>query len=143
MAGSLPVQRRAGPECLQAEQVEGGGHVHVVEAGFGQSAVACASRAVAGGLVHGAFDVGAAGVVGPERDRGFRGAGGGLGFGQAAGQDGELPSFLAAGSALGADRAGAAVAGGKVATAAAWPLWAHGVQDAEVLPCGQVTVLVS
>ena len=32
VAGSLPVQRRAGPVGLQAEQVEGGRHVHVVEA---------------------------------------------------------------------------------------------------------------
>src|SRR5487761_1558720 len=27
----------------------------------------------------------------------------------------------------------------KVATAAAWPLWVHGVHDEEVLPCGQVS----
>jgi hypothetical protein len=34
VAGSLPVQWRAGPECFQPEEVEGGGHVHVVEAGL-------------------------------------------------------------------------------------------------------------
>jgi hypothetical protein len=64
-----------------------------------REAWAHAKRAVAGGLVHGAFDAGAAGIVSLEPDRGFRGAGGGLGFGQVAGQHGELPSFLAAGGA--------------------------------------------
>ncbi len=32
MAGSLPVQWRAGPRCLPPEQIERAGHVHVVEA---------------------------------------------------------------------------------------------------------------
>jgi hypothetical protein len=45
----------------------------VVEAGFRQAAVAGSAGSVAGGLVHGAFDAGAAGVVGLERDRGLRG----------------------------------------------------------------------
>src|ERR1019366_8363842 len=76
VAGSLPVQWRAGPECLQAQQVERAGHVHVVEAGFWQATVACASCSVAGGLVHGAFDASAASVVSPERDRVFCRAGG-------------------------------------------------------------------
>src|ERR1035438_5193904 len=80
VAGSLPVQWRAGPECLQTEQVERAGHVHVVEAGSGQAAVACASCSVAGCLVHGAFDAGAAGVVSLERDRVFCRAGSGLGL---------------------------------------------------------------
>ena len=31
----------------------------------------------------------------------------------------------------------------KVATIASLPRWAHGVQDTEVLPCGQVAVLLS
>ena len=39
VAGSPPVQRGAGPECFQPEEVEGGGHVHVVEAGLGQATV--------------------------------------------------------------------------------------------------------
>jgi Ricin-type beta-trefoil lectin domain len=69
----------------------------VVEAGFRQAAVAGAAGAVAGGLVHGALDAGAAGVVSLEGDSSLRGAGGGLGFGQVAGRHGELPSFLAAG----------------------------------------------
>jgi len=30
-----------------------------------------------------------------------------------------------------------------ITTAAAWPLRVHGVQDEEVLPCGQVTVWLS
>ena len=58
----------------------------VVEAGFGQAAVAGAACSVAGGLVHGALDAGAAGVVGLEAGRLLRGAGGGLGFGQVAGR---------------------------------------------------------
>jgi len=66
--------------------------MRVVETGFRQAAVAGAAHAVAGGLVHGAFDAGAAGVVGPEGDRGFCVPGGGLGFGQVAGQDGDLKS---------------------------------------------------
>ena len=113
MAGSLPVQRGAGPECFQPEQVECAGQVYVVEAGLGQAAVAGASRAVAGGLVHGALDAGPAGIVGLEGDRGFRGASGGLGLGQVAGRDGELPLVLAVGGALGAGGAGSAVAGGE------------------------------
>ncbi len=36
-----------------------------------------------------------------------------------------------------------AVATGDSPGAAAWPLWAHGVQDTDVFPCGQVAVLVS
>ena len=56
------------------------------EAGSGQAAVAGTARAVGGGLVHGALDAGAAGVVGLERDRGFRGPGGCLGFGQVTGR---------------------------------------------------------
>src|SRR5208283_2245232 len=71
VAGSPPVKGRAGPECLQPEEVERGGHVHVVEAGLRQAAVAGAPGAVAGGLVHGALDAGAAGVVGLEGDRLF------------------------------------------------------------------------
>ena len=85
VAGSLSVQWGAGPECLQAQEVEGGGQVHVLETDLGQAAVACAPRSVAGGLVHGAFDTGAAGVVGLEGGCRGRGAGGGLGFGQVAG----------------------------------------------------------
>jgi hypothetical protein len=54
--------------------------------------------------VHGAFDAGAAGVVGLERDGLFRGAGGGLGFGEVAGQQCELPP--PAGGAQGAGRCG-------------------------------------
>src|ERR1022692_2179428 len=78
VAGSLPVQRGAGPEGLQPEEVERAGHVDVVEAGSGQAAVACAPGAVAGGLVHGSLDAGAAGVGGPGRGRGFFRPGGGL-----------------------------------------------------------------
>jgi hypothetical protein len=77
LAGSPPVQWRAGPECLQAEEVERAGHICVVETVFGQASIACAPGAVAGGLVHGAFDAGAAGVVGVEGDAVFGGAGGG------------------------------------------------------------------
>ncbi len=55
-----------------------------VEAGLGQAAVVGAPCAVACGLVHGALDAGPAGVIGLEADRGYRGAGGGLGFGQVA-----------------------------------------------------------
>jgi len=77
LAGSPPVQWRAGPECLRAEEVERAGHICVVETGFGQASIACAPGAVAGGLVHGAFDAGAAGVVGVEGDAVFGGAGGG------------------------------------------------------------------
>ncbi len=113
----------------------------MVEAGSGQAAVACAPGAVAGGLVHGAFDAGAAGVAGLERNRLFFGPGGRLGFGQVAGQQRQLPSFP--GSALAAGRAGAQSLAEKVATMASWPCWVHGVQDAAVLPCGQVTVWVS
>jgi hypothetical protein len=57
-----------------------------VEAGLGLAAVAGAPGAVVGGLAHGAFDAGAAGVVGLEGDRFLRGPGGGLGLGQVAGQ---------------------------------------------------------
>src|SRR6266496_3391281 len=78
VAGSLPVQRGAVPVGLQAEEVERGGHVNVVEAGFGQASVAGAAGAVAGGLVHGALDAGPAGVIGLERDGVLRGSGGGL-----------------------------------------------------------------
>src|SRR6516225_11246494 len=81
VAGSSSVQWGAGPECFEPEEVERAGHVHVVEAGLGQAAVAGTPRAVAGGLVHGAFDSGAAGVVGLEGDCLFRGPGGGLGLG--------------------------------------------------------------
>jgi hypothetical protein len=81
VAGPAPVQWRAGPVGLQPQEVEGAGHVHVVEAGLGQAAVAGAPGAVAGGLVHGAFDAGPAGVVSLERDRCLRGARGGLGLG--------------------------------------------------------------
>ncbi len=88
VAGSLPVQRRAGPVGLQPEQVQRAGHVHVVQAGLGKAAVAGAPRAVAGGLVHGALDAGVAGVTGLERDRCFCRTGGGLGFGQVAGRHG-------------------------------------------------------
>jgi hypothetical protein len=62
VAGSLPVQRGASPECFEPEQVDRAGHVGVVEAGLGQAAVAGAPRAVACGLVHGALDAGPAGV---------------------------------------------------------------------------------
>ena len=143
VAGSLPVQRGAGPVGLQPEQVERAGHVRVVEAGFRQAAVAGAPGAVAGGLVHGAFDAGAAGVVGLERDRGFRGAGGGLGLGQVAGQHGELASFVLLVVHWARAGQGPQSLAEKVATIASLPCWVHGVQDAEVLPCGQVTVLVS
>jgi hypothetical protein len=51
VAGSLPVKRRAGPECRQAKQVERAGHIDMVEAGLGQAAVSGASRAVAGSLL--------------------------------------------------------------------------------------------
>src|SRR6266542_5277102 len=54
VAGSLPVQRGAVPVGLQAEEVERGGHVNVVEAGVGPASVAGAAGAVAGGLGHGA-----------------------------------------------------------------------------------------
>ena len=80
------VQWGAGPECFEPEQVERAGHVHVVEAGLGQAAVAGAARAMADGLVHGAFDSGAAGVIGLEGDRLSRGPGGGLGLGQVRGR---------------------------------------------------------
>ena len=86
MAGAPPVQRGAGPVGVQPDQVEGAGHVEVVEAGPGQAAVAGAAGAVAGGLVHGAFDAGAAGVAGLVRGRLLRGTGGSLGFGQGTGQ---------------------------------------------------------
>ncbi len=59
----------AGPVGVQPEEVERAGHVHVVQAGFRQAAVAGTARAMAGGLVHGAFHAGAAGVVRLERDR--------------------------------------------------------------------------
>ncbi len=85
----------------------------MVEAGLGQAAVAGAARGAAGGLVHGALDAGAAGVVGLERDGVFRGPGGGLGLGQVAGQQGEVLPSRAVGGALAAGRAGAAVAGGE------------------------------
>jgi hypothetical protein len=62
VAGSLPVQRGAVPVGVQPEEVERAGHVHVVEAGFRQAAVAGAPCAVAGGLVHGALHAGAAAV---------------------------------------------------------------------------------
>ena len=78
---------------------------------LGQAAVAGAACAVGGGLVHGALDAGAAGVVGLERDRGFRGPGGCLGFGQVAGRQRQLPP--PARGAQGAGRAGAAVGGGE------------------------------
>ncbi len=86
VAGSPPVQRGAGPVGVQPEQVERAGHVDMVESGLGQAAVACAPGAVAGGLMHGALDAGAASIVGMEPGRGFRGARGGLGLGQVAGQ---------------------------------------------------------
>jgi tetratricopeptide (TPR) repeat protein len=79
VAGPLPAQRRAGPVHFQPEQVERAGHVEVVEASLGQAAVS--GRALAGGLVHGAFDACPAGIIGLERDRLLRCAGGGLGFG--------------------------------------------------------------
>src|SRR5207253_2481026 len=111
VAGSLPVQRGASPVGLQPEEVEGAGHSYVVEAGSGHAAVAGAACAVGGGLVHGALDAGAAGVIGLEGDRLFRGAGGGLGLGQVGWRQGELPS--PAGGAQGAGGAGTAVGGGE------------------------------
>src|ERR1017187_5862794 len=113
VAGPAPVQGGAGPVGMQAEEVERAGHVHVVEAGLGQAAVAGAPCAVAGGLVHGALHAGAAGVVSLEGDRVFGGAGGGLRLGQVAGRHGELAPVLAAGGAQAAGRARAAVAGGE------------------------------
>jgi len=101
-----PVQRGAGPVGVQPEEVERAGHIHVVEAGSGQAAVA----SVAGGLVHGALDAGPAGVVRLERDRLLRGAGGGLGFGQVARRQGEPAPFP--GGTQG--RAGPATGGGEV-----------------------------
>jgi hypothetical protein len=62
VACSPPVQRGAGPVGVQPEEVERAGHVRVVEAGFQQAAVAGAAGAVAGDLVYGALDSGAAGV---------------------------------------------------------------------------------
>jgi hypothetical protein len=59
------------------------------------------------------LDAGPAGVVSLERDRSFRGAGGGLRFGQVPGQHGELASFPAAAGAQAAGRAGAATADGE------------------------------
>ena len=91
VAGSPPVERGAVPVRFEPQEVEGAGHVHVVEAGFRQSPVACPPGSVRGGLVHGSLDAGAAGVVGLEAGRFLRGPGGGLGFGQAAGRQRELP----------------------------------------------------
>jgi hypothetical protein len=113
VTGSLPVQRGAGPECSEPDEVESGGHVYVVEAGSGQAAVAGAASALAGGLVHGAFDADAAGVVGLERVQSGR-----------AGQGPQSP-------------------GEKVAMATACPRRVHGFQVAEILSWGQVTVWVS
>ena len=79
VAGSSPVRWGAGPECPWLEEAEGAGRVRVVEAGLRQAAVAGAAGSVAGGLVPGALDAGAAGVAGLERDRPFRGVRGGLG----------------------------------------------------------------
>jgi hypothetical protein len=59
---------------------------------------------VAGGLVHGAFDAGAVGVVGLEGNRLYHSPGAGLGSGQVAEQQRELSSF--AGGAQAAGRAG-------------------------------------
>ena len=96
---------------MQPDEVQCDGHVDVVEAGFGQAAVAGAAGAVAGGLVHGAFDAGAAGVAGLEREGVLGGAAGGQGFGEFAGLDGELPACAA--GAQGAGRARAAVVRGE------------------------------
>src|SRR5215467_4525222 len=92
---------------MQPEEVERAGHVDVVEAGLGQAAVAGAPGAVAGGLVHGALDAGAAGVVGLEGDGAFRGPGGGEGLVDLAWAQEQLPP--------GPGRGGALVPGGTVA----------------------------
>jgi hypothetical protein len=92
---------------------------------------------VAGGLVHGALDAGAAGVVGLEAGRGFRGAGGGLGFGQAAGSTVSCRRFLLLAVHRGRAGQGPQSLTAKVATIAALPRWAHGVHDTDVFPCGR------
>jgi hypothetical protein len=115
----------------------------VVEAGLGQAAVAGAPRAVVGCLVHGALDAGPAGVVGLEADGGFRGAGGGLGFGQVAGSTVSCRWCLLLVVHWGRAGQGPQSRAEKVATIASLPRWVHGVQVADVFPCGQVAVLRS
>ena len=108
----------------------------MVEAGFGQAAVAGAAGAVAGGLVHGALDAGPAGVIGLERDLLFRGADGGLGFGQVTGLQRSWRRLLAVHRARAGQ--GTQSAAEKVATILSLPCWVHGIQVAALLPCGQV-----
>jgi hypothetical protein len=143
VAGSSSVQWRAGPVGLQPEQVERAGHVHVVQAGLGQAAVAGAARAVADSLVHGALDAGPAGVVSLEGHGLFRGAGGGLGLGRSRG--GSVRCLRLAPLVVHRARAGQGPQSRaeKVATMASLPCWVHGAHDADVLPCGQVTVRAS
>src|SRR5258708_9239026 len=107
VAGSSAVQWRGGREGVQGEEVGGAGHVCVVEAGFRQAAVAGVAGAVAGGVVHGAFEGGAGGVVGLEGDACFGGAGGGGGLVDLARAQEQLPP--------GPGRGGALVPGGAVA----------------------------
>ena len=142
VAGPPPVQRGAGPVGVQPEEVERAGHVHVVEAGFRQAAVAGAASAVAGGLVHGALDAGAAGVVRLERIVFSAARAAAWASARSRGGSGELAPFPAVVHRLRAGQ-GPQSAAEKVATIASLPRWVHGVQDADVLPCGQVTVWLS
>src|SRR5215472_1286548 len=114
VAGSLPVQGCGCPECVQPQEVERAGHVGVVEAGFGQATVAGAAGAVAGGLVHGSFDAGAAGVAGVEGGVCFGGAGGGGGLVDLAGAQVQLPPGAGGGGAFVPGGAGAAGRGGEL-----------------------------
>ena len=111
VAGPSPVERGAVPVRFEPQEVEGASHVHVVEAGFRQSPVACPPGSVRGGLVHGSLDAGAAGVIGLEAVRFLRGAGGCLGFGQVTGRQRELPPLTVGAQLTG--RAGPAVGGGE------------------------------
>ena len=59
-------------------------------------------------------------------------------FGEVAGQQGELAPFPGVHRARAGQ--GPQLAAEKCTTMASLPRWVHGVQDAEVFPCGQVTV---
>jgi hypothetical protein len=93
--------------------------------------------------VHGALDAGAAGVAGLERYRLFRGAGSGLGLSQAAGGTVSWRRFLPLVVHRLRAGQGPQSSGEKVATIASLTRCVHGVHDAGVLPCGQVTVWLS
>jgi hypothetical protein len=81
VACSSPVEGLVVPVGVEADEVEGGRGVDVLEAGLGQAAVAgTAGSADGDGLPHGSFAAGAPGVIGLEVFAVLRGPAFGLGL---------------------------------------------------------------